>query len=231
MLARNSLHQFPVNGHELYRPTIEHVNLRILDSSLSVASRSTVFGSEHTPRYSAIGESASRDSLFKLIVANVPSTTSAKTVGVRAQRPAVLAAAGSLASDAALGAIPRQLARRVRSAGIFPDRRRVARPVIALPRAIRVTRRLPGWRRAAGWSYRRDVARYLLCLPRFAPACGAGAPLSTAQLRPACSSETSPAGSTCVVVERSTQARSTNSARVARLGPKPQQVSLLEGAA
>ena len=152
MLARNSLHQFPVNGHELYRPTIEHVNLRILDSSLSVASRSTVFGSEHTPRYSAIGESASRDSLFKLIVANVPSTTSAKTVGVRAQRPAVLAAAGSLASDAALGAIPRQLARRVRSAGIFPDRRRVARPVIALPRAIRVTRHLPGWRRAAGWS-------------------------------------------------------------------------------
>ena len=39
---------------------------------------------------------------------------------------------------------------------IFPDRPRVARPV-ALPRAIRVTRRLPGWRRAAGWSGGRCV--------------------------------------------------------------------------
>lgn len=200
MLARNSLHKSSLNGHELYRPTIEHVNLRMLDSSLSVASRSTVFGSEHTPRYSATGESASRDSLFKLIVV-IALTTSAETVGVRSQRPAVPAAA----VPAALGAIPRQLARRVRSAGTFPDRRRVSRPS-ALPRAIRVTRRLSERRRAAGWSCRRADTVFL-CLPDrlAAGAAEPAAALSTAQLQPACPSETSPAGSTCVVVERSTQ--------------------------
>lgn len=86
-------------------------------------------------------------------------TTSAMTgAGADLRSALVMAAADQSDPDAAHTQVQLRGGRlcRIGAHPIFPDRRGVARPS-ALPRAIRATPRLPGWRRAAGWSGGRCV--------------------------------------------------------------------------
>lgn len=170
-------------------------------------------------------------------------TTSAMTgAGADLRSALVTAAADHSDPDAAFrpmhGCLP-QLPRRrpsTPSRGILSDRRRTFRSG-----QLRDVPRLPERRRAVAWGRRGCISRAStpalrsrVSFPEHGPAASSllqgncrpvdprgsrPAPLSTAHARRLARTRSRASRPSCVVVERSTQARSTNSARVARLGP------------